>query len=85
MPKITVHGGPTNADVEPLDPPAAAVVESPAEPEPDVAEAEGDEAEDDAVARPANSAPKAEWEAYALALDVNVEGLTKQQIIDEVG
>jgi hypothetical protein len=43
----------------------------------------GARADDDA--RPAKSASKADWEAYAATQGIDTDGLTKDEIIDAVG
>ena len=53
------------------------------EPDEDPVEPEGDN-DGDEPARPAQKAPKAEWEAFAATLEVDVEGLSKDDIIAAV-
>jgi hypothetical protein len=67
-PKITVHGGPSY----PIG------VIPPSAPEPEVVPAVRP------PVRPPSKALKAEWEAYAASLGVNVEGLSKPKIIKAV-
>jgi hypothetical protein len=69
-PKITVHGGPSYPiGVIPPSAPSPGPEVVPVPPSP---------------VRPPSKAPKAEWEAYAASLGVNVEGLSKPKIIKAV-
>lgn len=100
MAKITVHGGPSNADLPEIEEPEE-VVETPApaeeepievvdDPEPTEAEPVPSEpAEEPAPERPADSASKAEWVAYVAAVtgltEAEVGGSTKAQLIEIYG
>lgn len=75
MPKINVRGGPSHI--------AAGVPRAVSRP---IATAPTVDAPAESVAdRPAASASKAEWVAYAETLGVDTDGLTKAEIVEAVG
>lgn len=89
MPKVTVHGGPSNENPPDLGTPAepsadddagsGAVPEPAPEPEPDT----GSESAPDSPARPRLSASRADWEAYAIGAGLpegDAKGMTKGQL-----
>lgn len=92
MPRITVHGGPSNAADLPPEPPAEPAA---AEPEvPEVGELDADDTQREApgIQRPARSASKADWVAFANAINQlgvvderDPESLTKAQLIELYG
>ncbi len=69
MPKITKRGGPTNAASYPVG----------------LLPAAGADVEGEIPARPRPRAPKPDWVAYASAVGVDVDGLSKRQIIALAG